>query len=352
MSIRDKVGVYDAAEFADNPEPRCPIVLLLDSGIPTVVPPEDINRALAKFRDVIQEDVVAALRADIAVIEFGRQARVVQDFTNGADFEFPELAITRNGSHYARAINMALDVIEARKRSYQDNGIAHYRALVYFLTNWWGARESIYVSSMTDQFGFMYEGFDIADCLKGFTSFLTFGNTELADAAARLSAKEQNREVAFFSFITDIGVNGFAGHRGYAEYIERVAGLAGVSEEELCRTAEITIEQLERGTRGIAVHNAGGYKKVGTLLISTETAAALAGISEPEFMEWGVREGIIWTPQAGLSKLSPPHRPAMLLANMEQMEGSIEWLSRSVAAVSQSQPGDSIRLPAQDFLQR
>ena len=35
---------------------------------------------------------------------------------------------------------------------------------------------------------------------------------------------------------------------------------------------------------------------------------------------------------------------------MAQLDGSIQWLSRSVAAVSQSQPGDSIRLPQQDFL--
>ena len=35
---------------------------------------------------------------------------------------------------------------------------------------------------------------------------------------------------------------------------------------------------------------------------------------------------------------------------MEQLDGSIQWLSRSVAAVSQSQPGDNIRLPEPDYL--
>ena len=84
--------------------------------------------------------------------------------------------------------------------------------------------------------------------------------------------------------------------------------------------------------------------------IDTQTAAALAGISGPELIDLGVREGVIWTPSAGISKLSPRHRPPVLLTNMGQLEGSIEWSSRSVTAVSQSQPDDSIRLPQQDFL--
>ena len=49
-----------------------------------------------------------------------------------------------------------------------------------------------------------------------------------------------------------------------------------------------------------------------------------------------------------LAKLAP--REPKELKNMEQLEGSIEWLSRSVAAISQSQVGDSIRLPEPDYL--
>ena len=51
-----------------------------------------------------------------------------------------------------------------------------------------------------------------------------------------------------------------------------------------------------------------------------------------------------------LMKLAPDHRPPVELTNMDQLDGSIQWLSRSVAAVSQSQPGDAIRLPEQDYL--
>ena len=135
MSVQDSAGVYDQAEFADNPEARCSIVLILDvsgsMGGPNI---QTVNQALVKFRDVIQEDSVTALRADVAVIEFDHEARVVLDFTNGTDFEPPELSV-KGGTNYSKAVNLALDTIEARKQSYRDGGIAYYRSLAYFLTD-------------------------------------------------------------------------------------------------------------------------------------------------------------------------------------------------------------------------
>ena len=374
MSIQDTVGVYDAAEFADNPEARCPIVLILDvsssiygNNIDTV------NRALVKFRDIIREDPVTALRADIAVIEFDHEARAVRDFTNGTEFEAPVLPTKYGGptGYHAKAINLALDIIEARKQSYRDGGIAYYRSLVYFLTD--GRSLSTVgapnIIASTDQSDFLVEGFDIESTdedMKKYWGRPKFVHGELAQAAARLFEMEQNRSIAFFSFLTDSGSNGIAGLVGFAMYIERVAWLVDVSIEELRRAAGINhweiagfTNQMRKGgnsypypsgtKRGISVQN---EIPQGFHILDIEKAAELAGVSEPEFIEMGVREGVIWTPLAGLSKLSPPHRPPVLLANMEQIEGSIEWLSRSVAAVSQSQPGDSIRLPAQDFLQR
>ncbi len=232
MSVRDTIGVYDTAEFADNPEARCPIVLILDiSASMKGHRIKTVNQALIKFRDIIREDTVTALRADVAIVAFAGKAWVTRDFTNGADFEPPVLSAdsgyTRDsGTNYSNAINLALDITEARKQSYRDGGVAYYRSLAYFLTDG--------------------EPLD-----KG---------RDLNRAAARLSEVEENRGIAFFAF--------------------QVGG-------------KVT-------------------KK--------------------------------------LSNLAPRNRPPVELKNMEQLDGSIQWLSRSVAAVSQSQPGESIRLPQQDFL--
>ena len=170
MNIRDTIGVYDAAEFADNPEARCSVVLILDvsESMQQGVKLDTVNRALVKFGDIIREDPVTALRADVAVIAFDEEAWAVQDFTNGTDFQPPLLATYDGGTNYSKAINLALDLIEARKRSYRDGGIAYYRSLAYFLT----------------------DGCWIHD-----------DPADLALASQRLAAMEENRGVAFFSFI-------------------------------------------------------------------------------------------------------------------------------------------------------
>ena len=293
MSIRDTIGVYDQMEFADNPEARCPIVLILDvSGSMADAKIDTVNRALVKFRDIIREDSVTALRADVAVVEFDHEARVTLDFTNGTDFEPPVLSV-KGGTNYSKPVNLALDLIEARKQSYRDGGIAYYRSLAYFLT----------------------DGFPRDD-----------NPNDLAQAARRLTAAEENRGVAFFSFII----------KGDIESLidtGELARLVGVNPEELIRVA---------GTGDIV---SGADRIIG---IDYGKVAELAGISEQELAERIYREIAAQTPLGELSKLAP--RPPVELTNMAQLDGSIQWLSRSVAAVSQSQPGESIRLPQPDYL--
>lgn len=231
MSVQDSAGVYDQAEFADNPEARCSIVLILDvSGSMGwgASPIDTVNQALVKFQEIIREDSVTALRADVAIIEFDHEARVLMDFTNGTDFEAPTLTV-KGGTNYSKAINLALDITEARKQSYREGGIAYYRSLAYFLTDGYPEHDN---------------------------------DADLQQAAARLAEMEQNRSIAFFAF---------------------------------------------------------GVGQPGEPVNMTE-----------------------------LNKLAP--RTAIELTNMEQLDGSIQWLSRSVAAVSQSQPGDNIRLPEPDYL--
>ena len=117
MTIRDSVGVYDQTEFADNPEARCSIVLILDvSGSMAGVKIDTVNQALVKFRNIIREDSVTALRADVAIIAFDNVAWVLQDFTNGTDFEAPALEV-HGETNFSQPVNLALDLIEAANRA-------------------------------------------------------------------------------------------------------------------------------------------------------------------------------------------------------------------------------------------
>ena len=297
MSIRDSIGVYDQAEFADNPEARCSIVLILDvSGSMEGLKIQTVNDALVKFGGILREDSVTALRADVAVIEFDHEARVVIDFTNGMDFEAPALS-TKGGTNYSEAVNLALDLIEARKQSYRDGGIAYYRSLAYFLT----------------------DGIPADD-----------NPADLTRTARRLAAAEENRGIAFFSFIIS-DVNAGPEFLIDGDKVNDFFRLVGVSQKALD----------EAGAFGDGSEGATG--------LNLQVVAKLADTSVPELMERSVAAGVMRTPVGELTKLAP--RSPVELTNMEQLDGSIQWLSRSAATVSQSQPGDRIQLPQPDYLQ-
>lgn len=123
-------------EFAQNAEPRCPCVLLLDvSGSMSGTPIAELNRGLRLLQTEIQKDPVARRRVDLAVLTFGNpDVTVVQDFITAEDFIAPELetgGITPMGA----AIHCGLDLLRQRKAEYQRNGIVYYRPWIFLITD-------------------------------------------------------------------------------------------------------------------------------------------------------------------------------------------------------------------------
>jgi uncharacterized protein YegL len=131
----DTFQLGDAVEFAENPEPRCPCVLLLDtSGSMTGAPINALNQGLQTFRDNLTKDSLASRRVEVAVVTFNNNIEVVQDFITADQFEPPTL--TAGGlTHMGGAINQALDMIQARKTQYRANGVAYYRPWVFMITD-------------------------------------------------------------------------------------------------------------------------------------------------------------------------------------------------------------------------
>ncbi len=133
--MSDNVKLDEAVEFAENPEPRCPCVLALDtSGSMRGAPIEALNKGLTAFRDDLQRDSLAARRVEVAVVTFDSEVKVIQDFVTVDQFQPPTLTaqgLTFMGS----AIHKALDLIQARKATYRANGVAYYRPWVFMITD-------------------------------------------------------------------------------------------------------------------------------------------------------------------------------------------------------------------------
>src|SRR5258705_4510287 len=90
MATSDQIP-FAAAEFAENPEPRCPCLLLLDtSGSMQGAPIRELNSGISTFRDELFADDMAVKPIEVAVVTV-RPVSVVADFPGVQVFQAPTL---------------------------------------------------------------------------------------------------------------------------------------------------------------------------------------------------------------------------------------------------------------------
>ena len=125
----------DEVEFAINPEPRCPCVLVLDTSGSMSGPRIDgLNDGIRLFKQSLVADSLAARRVEVAIIAFASSATLVQDFVTVDQFEPPTLGASGTTAMGA-AIELALDHLTKRKADYKSSGIAYYRPWIFLITD-------------------------------------------------------------------------------------------------------------------------------------------------------------------------------------------------------------------------
>lgn len=125
----------DAVEFAENPEPRCPCILLLDtSGSMKGEPLDALNEGLRTFQQELDRDSLAKKRVEVAIVTFNSDVEVVQDFVTADDFNPPMLK-AKGLTHMGEAILRGLEMLQVRKALYREHGVSYYRPWLFLITD-------------------------------------------------------------------------------------------------------------------------------------------------------------------------------------------------------------------------
>jgi uncharacterized protein YegL len=167
MSDFDQVPFF-SAEFAENPEPRCPCILLLDSsGSMSGNPIAELNDGLKTFKDELMADGMAVKRVELAVVTFG-PVRVLAEFQTADVFQPPAIAASGD-TPMGQAIEKALEMVHQRKEVYKQNGISWYRPWIFLITDgaptdaWTHAAELVRTGEGSKSFMLFAVGVENAD---------------------------------------------------------------------------------------------------------------------------------------------------------------------------------------------
>lgn len=132
--MAEQESFFGTNDFADNPEPRVPCVLVLDtSGSMEGEPIRLLNEALSFYKSEVSADPLASKRVEVAIVTFG-PVQVTTNFTTAANFNPPTL-VASGDTPLGAAVDKAIQMVADRKKEYKANGIGFYRPWIFLITD-------------------------------------------------------------------------------------------------------------------------------------------------------------------------------------------------------------------------
>ena len=131
---------YSVDELVDNPTQRVPICLCLDvSGSMRGDPIRELNKGIKVFFDALKQDEIALYAADVCIVTYGNRGKnsvqCISDFSSIESKPLPPELTAYGQTPMGEAVNTCLDLLEARKKEYQDKGVDYYQPWLVLMTD-------------------------------------------------------------------------------------------------------------------------------------------------------------------------------------------------------------------------
>jgi uncharacterized protein YegL len=126
----------DVNDLVNNPTPRVPVCLCLDSSYSMVGEPmNELNEGIQLFFEAIRADIVAKWSAEIAVVTFGHEVKLLLEYQMIDRQIVPVIEATGESTRMGEGVEIALNLLEKRKQTYSSLGIDYYQPWLVLMTD-------------------------------------------------------------------------------------------------------------------------------------------------------------------------------------------------------------------------
>ncbi len=122
-------------DLITNPATRLPVCLCLDtSSSMSGKPIDELNRGVEYFFEAIKEDEIARYSVELSIVTFSSTTEKILDFANIDRQTFNPLSASGSTS-MGEGVNLALDLLQQRKKEYSDKGVDYYQPWLVLMTD-------------------------------------------------------------------------------------------------------------------------------------------------------------------------------------------------------------------------
>jgi uncharacterized protein YegL len=134
MANLETIGA-DKANFTTALDPRVPCVVICDtSASMSGEPIQELNDGLKALYDDLSLDRLASRVVDLAVVTFGGDVLVAQDFRT-VEMSFVPTLTAEGCTPMGEAVNTALDLMEIQKQHYNEARVPRRRGWIFLISD-------------------------------------------------------------------------------------------------------------------------------------------------------------------------------------------------------------------------